>query len=81
MTEQDFKELFRNLYVTVGLTNFQARLAATWVLAARGFVADRSIVCRTSFLSDRRRPRGRDRAVRLVAASVEDLLVELAPRS
>jgi hypothetical protein len=40
MTEQEFQELFRNLYGTVGLSEAKSRMAATWVVAARGFVAE-----------------------------------------
>jgi hypothetical protein len=40
MTEQEFQELFYKLCATQGLNDGKARLAATWTLAARGFVAD-----------------------------------------
>ena len=54
----------------------KAALAATWTLAARGFVAD-AVDClpHLVFVGPRKVPRGR--AVRLVAASIEDLRVEL----
>ena len=78
MTEQEFQELYRNLYATVGLSETKSRLAATWVLAARGFVAD-AVDCLPHLIFVGPPKVARDRAVRLVAASVEDLLVELTP--
>jgi hypothetical protein len=76
MTEQEFQELSRNLYATVGLSETKSRSAATWVLAAHGFVAD-AVDCLPHLVFVGPPKVARDRAVRLVAASVEDLLVEV----
>ena len=75
MTEQEFQELFHDLDRTLGLNPNKARLAATWVLAARGFVAE-AVDCLPHLVFVGPPKNARDRAVRLVAASVQDLLVE-----
>jgi hypothetical protein len=82
MTEKEFQELFRNLAATEGFNDAKARLAATWVLAARGFAAD-AVDCLPHLVFVGRPKAARDRAVQLVARSVEDLLVEetRAPKS
>ncbi len=77
MTEQEFHELFHNLCVTQGLNDGKARLAATWTLAARGFVAD-AVGCLPHLVFvGSTKTTGRDRAVSLVAESIKDLLVDL----
>ncbi len=77
MPEQEYQELFHSLNITMGIGENKARLAATWSLAARGFVADAvGFLPHLVFVGRRKEPR--DRAVRLVAASVEDLLVDVA---
>jgi hypothetical protein len=78
MTEHEFQELFHKLSLTLGLNDNKARLAATWVLAARGFVAD-AVDClpHLVFIGSTNTKAGRDRAVLLVANSIKDLLVEL----
>ena len=75
MTQQEYQELFRNLHLTMGISENKARLAATWVLAAHGFVAD-AVDCLPHLLFVGWREGPRERAVRLVAASVEDLLID-----
>ena len=77
MTEQECQELFRNLHTTLGLSDNKSRLAATWALAARGFAAD-AVDCLPHLIFVGLPKVARDRAIRLVAASVEDLLVEVA---
>jgi hypothetical protein len=78
MTEQEFQELFDNLCGTLGIDPNKARLAATWTLAARGFVAD-AVDClpHLVFVGSTKTKVPRDRAVSLVAASIEGLVVEL----
>jgi hypothetical protein len=76
MTEQEYRELFRNLYATTGLSETKSRLAATWALAARGFVAD-AVDCLPHLVFVGGPKVARAKAVRFVAASVEDLLVEV----
>ena len=78
MTEHEFQELFHNLRITQGLNGGKARLAATWTLAARGFVAD-AVDClpHLVFVGSTNTKAGRDRAVLLVADAIKDLLVEL----
>jgi hypothetical protein len=68
MTEQEFQELFYKLSLTLGLNEFKSRVAATWVLAARGFVAD-AVDClpHLVFVGSTNTKAGRDRAVLLVA--------------
>ncbi len=77
MTEQEFQEVFYKLRATLGLNDNKARLAATWVLAARGFVAD-AVDCLPHLVFVGPPKVARDRAVRLVAESIKDLLVELS---
>ena len=78
MTEHEFQELYFKLAPTQGLNGGKARLAATWTLAARGFVAD-AVDClpHLVFVGSTNTKAGRDRAVLLVADSIKDLLVEL----
>jgi hypothetical protein len=76
MTEQEFQELFYKLCATQGLNDGKARLAATWTLAARGFVAD-AVDCLPHLVFVGPPKVARDRAVRLVAESIKDLLVDL----
>lgn len=76
MTEQEFQELFHHLRDTLGLNDNKARLAATWTLAARGFVAE-AVDCLPHLVFVGLKTTGRDRAVRFVAAPIEHLLVEL----
>jgi len=78
MTKHEFQELFHKLSFTLGLNDNKARLATTWVLAARGFVAD-AVDClpHLVFVGSTNTKAGRDRAVLLVADSIKDLLVEL----
>jgi hypothetical protein len=59
----------------LGISENKARLAATWTLAARGFVAEAVNYLPHLVFVGPKAPR--DRAVSLVAASIENLLVEL----
>ena len=75
MTEQEFQDLFHELCRTQGLNDNKARLAATWTLAARGFVAD-AVGCLPHVVFVGPPKAARDRAVSLVAA-IKGLRVEL----
>ena len=76
MTKQEFQELSHELSATMGLSDYKARLAATWTLAARGFVADAvGFLPHLVFVGPPKA--ARDRAVSLVAESIKDLLVDL----
>ena len=76
MTEQEFRELFDDLSGTQGLNEDKARLAATWALAAYGFVAD-AVGCLPHLVFVGLPKVALDRAVSLVAASIKDALVDL----
>jgi hypothetical protein len=75
MTGQEFQELFRSLCGTMGVSETKARLAATWVLATHGFVAEAVNYLPHLVFVGSKGPCGR--AVSQVAASIEDLRVEL----
>jgi hypothetical protein len=76
MTEQEFQGLFYKLRGILGLNDNKARLAATWTLAARGFVAN-AVGCLPHLVFVAPPKAARDRAVSLVAESINDLLVDL----
>jgi hypothetical protein len=78
MTEQEFQELSRALFATQGLSLTKARLAATWTLAAHGFVANAvDYLPHLIFVGSTKVPR--DRAVLLVFEAIKGLFVELTP--
>ena len=76
MTEQDFQELFDALSALEGMNHNKARLAATWTLAARGFLG-RAVDCLPHLVFVGTTKGARDRAVSLVAAAIQGHFVDL----